>query len=307
MKDIGVIYLCRFAEGEAPVQRFLQSYREHAAGADHDFHVVFKGFVDPEKLEAFRALFAGLPIKAIELDDSGFDLGSYVRAAQAVSNRRLIFFNTFSQIQAADWLKHFDRAMDAPGVGVVGATGSWQSNAAGYERTAKRLLTKIWNMKPIRQATGRGDIEPLQTLPLAMKRRSRLRYILSAFHYIYNVIEYGRHPNPHIRTNAFMVDRAQFLSLRLPSFSNKKEAYRFESGRRSLTRQYLSRGLQLVVIDRNGKVYAIDQWYASGTFWVGDQSNLLVADNRTSDYAEGTAEFRSYLERAAWIDPWAPT
>lgn len=307
MRDVGVIYLCRFAEGDEPVRRFLQTYRDHAAGVEHDFHVVFKGFPDRATLDAARALFDGIAINAIELDDSGFDLGSYVAAAKAVSNRRLIFLNTFSQIQADNWLRHFDRAMNEPGVGVVGATGSWQSNAAGYERTLKRLLNKVWNLNGVRQITGRGAAEPPPALPLTMKRRSRLRYILSLFHYVYNVFEYGRHPNPHIRTNAFMVDRAQFLSLKLPSFKNKKDAYRFESGRRSLTRQYLARGLQTVVTDRNGKVYATEQWNVSETFWTGDQVNLLIADNRTCDYAEGTPEFRVYLEHAAWVDPWAPT
>lgn len=305
MHDVGVIYLCRFAEGEDSVRRFLATYRAYRAGIDHDFHVVFKGFPDRLKLEAFRALFDGLPINDIEVDDTGFDLGSYVKAAKAVPNRRVLFLNTFSQILADDWLQHFERAMNEPGVGIVGATGSWQSNAAGYERTAKRLLKKVWNLKPVRRATGRGNIEVPASPPLTMKRRSRLRYILSAFHYVYNVFEYGRHPNPHIRTNAFMVDRAQFLSLRLPAFKNKKDAYRFESGRRSLTRQYLARGLQPVVTGQDGKVYGIEQWDKSGTFWIGDQANLLVADNRTADYAQGTPELRTYLQHIAWIDPWA--
>jgi hypothetical protein len=307
MRDVGVIYLCRFAEGEEPVRRFLQTYRAHDAGIEHDFHVVFKGFPDQAKLEASRALFAGILINAIELDDMGFDLGSYVSAARKVSNRRVIFLNTFSQIQADNWLRHFDEAMNKPGIGVIGSTGSWQSNAASYERTLKRLVLKLWNFpSEMRRLAGAGT-DQSQSLPLTMQRRSRLRYILALFHYIYFVFEYGRHPNPHIRTNAFMVDRAQFLSLHFPSFENKKDAYRFESGRRSLTRQYIARGLQPVVVDRNGKAYAVDQWKASGTFWIDDQVNLLVADNRTCDYAEGAPELRTYLEHIAWVDPWART
>ena len=158
MRDVGVIYLCRFAEGEEPVRRFLGTYRAHDAGMAHDFHVVFKGFPDQARLEASRALFADIPINAIELDDTGFDLGSYVSAARKVSNRRVIFLNTFSQIRALNWLRHFDQAMNKSGVGVVGATGSWQSNAAGYERTAKRLLNKIWNLSGVRHVTGRGSV-----------------------------------------------------------------------------------------------------------------------------------------------------
>ncbi|HEY4141228.1 MAG TPA: hypothetical protein VGM57_07440 [Pseudolabrys sp.] len=304
MRDIGVIYLCRFAEGEEPVRRFLATYRAHDAGVDHDLHVVFKGFPDRVSLEKFYALFDGFDINPIELDDSGFDLGAYVRAAQAVSNRRVIFLNTFSQIQDANWLRHFDNAINAPNAGVVGATGSWQSNAASYERTLKRLLAKVGIFQKDLVPHSRPEGGSFQ-LPLTMQTRSPWRYLLSPFRYSYNVFEYGRHPNPHIRTNAFMVDRSQFLTLRFPSFANKTDAYKFESGRLSLTRQYIARGLKVVVVGRNGQAYAIDQWRNSGTFWTGDQSNLIVADNRTADYVEGSEKLRAYLEHIAWVDPWA--
>lgn len=308
MRDIGVIYLCRFAEGEEPVRRFLETYRAHEAGAAHDFHVVFKGFPDRASLERFRALFDGVAINPIELDDSGFDLGAYVRAAKAVSNRRVLFLNTFSRILADNWLKHFDHAMNEPAVGVAGATGSWQSNAASYERTLKRILVNIGVMlgRPRAQSgfdAGLGGDD--RFIPLGMQRRPLERYLFGPFEYLHKVYEYGRHPNPHLRTNAFMVDRAQFLSLRLPPFKNKRQAYEFESGRHSLTRQYLRRGLRTVVVGRDGKVFDTGEWDRSRTFWRDGQANLLVSDNRTDDYAAGTAKMQTYLEHIAWVDPWA--
>lgn len=306
MRDVGLIYLYRFAEGEQPVRRFLQTYRAHPAGMEHDLHVVFKGFPDRAQLELGRALFDGIPINAIELGDDGYDIGSYVAAARLVSNRRVLFLNTFSQIQGDNWLRYYDRALNAPGVGLVGATGSWQSLAAGYERNLKALLTWFRHMpSELRQIASNGPDH--QTVPLKMRNRSKLRYLLSPFHYLYALFEYGRHPNPHIRTNAFLVERTQFLSLALPTFRNKNNAYRFESGRQSLTRQYVARGLQPVVVDRNGEIYEIDRWKLSKTFWIDDQVNLLIADNRTCDYAEGTTELRAYLEYSAWLDPWTRT
>lgn len=305
MRDVGVIYLCRFAEGEEPVRRFLKSYRDHAAGVEHDFHVVFKGYPDRAKFEAARALFDRLSINAIQLDDSGFDLGSYVAAAKSVSNRRVIFLNTFSQIQADNWLRHFDIAMNEPGVGVVGATGSWQSNAASYERVLKRIFLEVRQKLPfVPPAPPSAPTSAVLPWALATKPRPLSRYLFAAFHFAYLLYEYGRHPNPHIRTNAFMADREQFLSLRLPAFHDKKEAYKFESGRRSLTRQYLARGLKTVVVDRNGTVYPVQHWNISSTFWIDGQANLLVGDNRTRDYAEGSPDMRLYLEHIAWRDPW---
>ena len=73
----------------------------------------------------------------------GFDLGSYVQAAKAVGNKRLIFFNTFSQILTDDWLAHFSRALSLPGVGLAGASGSWHANTSSYEGALKALFYKI--------------------------------------------------------------------------------------------------------------------------------------------------------------------
>lgn len=302
MRDIGIIYLCRFAEGEEPVRSFLASYRAHEAGVDHDLHVVFKGFPDRASLDRFRALFDGLVINVIELDDSGFDLGAYVRAARAVTNRRVIFLNTFSRILADNWLRYFDNAMNEPGVGVAGATGSWQSNAASYERILKRLIQRLWGWSE-KDKPNAGTVAQLP-LSIALQPRPAFRYLFAPFYYLYLIYQYGRHPNPHLRTNAIMVDRAQFLSLRLPDFRTKNDAYRVESGRLSLTRQYMAKGFKPVVIDRNGVSHAIEQWYASSTFWSGGQANLLIGDKRTRAYDAGTPEMRTYLEHSAWLDPW---
>ncbi len=303
MQDVGVIYLYRFAEGEAPVQRFVKSYRNYAAGMDHDFHVIFKGFPDRERLELGRALFAGRPINAIELPDEGYDLGSYLAAATAVSNRRLIFFNTFSQILGNDWLRYLSRALDVPGVGLAGATGSWHSKASGYEGALKRVFYRIRHLPRFARAVFGGGSK--QQKPMKMRNRRLLRYILSPFEYLYYIYEYGRHPNPHIRTNAFIIERDRFLSLDFPKFKKKGDVYRFESGRRSLTRQIIAQGLQPVVVGRNGEVYAIAEWKSSATFWRDGQTNLLVGDNRTRDYAEGDRDFCEYLEDSAWTHPWS--
>lgn len=305
--DLGVIYLCRFAEGEEPVRQFLTTYRAHPAGVDHDFHVVFKGFTDQASLARFRTLFDGLAINAIEVDDTGFDLGAYVKAARSVTNKRVIFLNTFSRIEGDNWLRLFDNAMNQPNVGVAGATGSWQSNAASYERVLKRIGLELWRKLPFvppaaAQAVKTANLEV--PWAVAMKPRPMSRYVYALWHWMVLLYEFGRHPNKHLRTNAFMVNREQFLSLDLPAFKDKKEAYRFESGRKSLTRQYMKRGLASVVVGRNGAVYPADQWNKSSTFWMNKQANLLVGDNRTLAYAEDSSDMQAYLEHIAWRDPW---
>jgi hypothetical protein len=135
-------------------------------------------------------------------------------------------------------------------------------------------------------------------------QRPIFRYLFAPAEYLHKLYEYGRFPNPHIRTNAFMMERERFLSLNFWCFKSKNDAYKFESGRRSMTRQILQQRLTPIVVDRNGEVYCITEWKSSSTFWIGEQSNLIIADNRTADYADADRWRRQSLENLAWVRPW---
>ncbi len=305
LASVGVIYLCRFAERERPVRAFVDSYRAHPAGLDHDLHVIFKGFRSPESLATARALFADLPIHPVELDDKAYDIGSYLTVARLVSNRRLIFFNTFAELLADRWLKKFDEALSLPGVGLVGATGSWQSPSSLY---VARL--KHWVRHPLDYLNYLNQLradpstagETMQPHGGQIFRRfcSSLYDLLRFDHYLARYIAY---PNPHIRTNAFMIERDRFLALKVPSFRTKFGVYRFESGRQSLTQQMLAQNLRPVVVDRNGHAYDVADWKSSSTFWIDQQKNLIVADNRTRDYSDGGQRIRARLQALAWENP----
>jgi hypothetical protein len=312
LADIGVVYLCRYAEGEPPGRNFVNTYRAHPAGVAHDFHVIFKGFPDQRKLAESRALFAGLPINPIELDDTGYDIGSYLAAAKIVSNSRLIFFNGFTELLADDWLKKFDNALSSPGVGLVGATGSWQSLSSYYEvlirlglHETRQFSDRLTERGSEETAGGQGD----QTIKgNGEDRRAAalgrgLYLLLRPDRYFLRLYEYGRYPNPHVRSNAFMIERARFLSLHMPSFAKKSGAYRFESGRRSMTKQIMAQGLKPVVVGRDGTIYDIQEWKAASTYWVGQQANLIAADRRTNQYANGSRDRRTRLQDYAWVHP----
>ena len=321
LADIGVVYLYRFAEGELPARDFLASYRAHAAGVDHDLHVIFKGFPDRRALASAQTMFAGLPIRAIELDDTGFDVGSYFAAAKLVSNRRLVFFNTFSELLTDDWLKKFDTALSHPEVGLVGATGSWQSLSSYYEAVIGIARYEIMLfLNRLREfTTGARHPKEGQDIEIeddgnrdtrgVVKRRIIARigrgfdHLFRLDRYVLYLFQYARYPNPHVRSNAFMIERDRFLSLRRPPFNKKHALYQFESGRRSMTKQIEAQGLKPVVVGRNGKFYNTSEWKASATFWNNQQANLIAADNRTRQYANATEVGRARLRDYAWVAP----
>lgn len=93
-------------------------------------------------------------------------------------------------------------------------------------------------------------------------------------------------PNIHIRSNAFMIDRKLFCATTEGlEIINKIDAFHFESGPKSLTRQVLARGKDILLVGRNGRGYSPKFWGNSDTFRQGMQKNLLVADNQTRNYA----------------------
>ncbi len=112
--------------------------------------------------------------------------------------------------------------------------------------------------------------------------------------------EFPPFPNPHLRTNGFMLARELMLELDWPLSRSKLEALALESGRRSISRQVWERGLDVRVVGRDGVAYPSERWRESATFRSGDQRNLLISDNRTLQYEQADAAFKSTLERMAW-------
>ena len=82
-----------------------------------------------------------------------------------------------------------------------------------------------------------------------------------------------------------MIDRESFCRITKGQvIAEKLDAYHFESGRQSLTRQILAMGREILLVGRNGRGYSPKWWLTSDTFQQGTQSNLLIADNQTRNF-----------------------
>jgi hypothetical protein len=113
-------------------------------------------------------------------------------------------------------------------------------------------------------------------------------------------------PNPHLRSNGFMLARELLLDLDWPPPTSKADAWALESGTRSMSRQIWQRDLEVLVVGRDGVAYPPERWRESATFRSGDQRNLLIADNRTRQYETAKGQLRSRLEQMSWGAPGAP-
>ena len=97
-----------------------------------------------------------------------------------------------------------------------------------------------------------------------------------------------------------MMKRELFIQCSKKRLRDKFDAYVLESGRRGLSNQLLKKGFKMLVIDRYGRTFEIKDWPLSLTYWINDQKNLLVSDNRTRQFEKSTVEDRQKLSSSAW-------
>ncbi|MCB1521481.1 MAG: hypothetical protein KDJ37_13015 [Hyphomicrobiaceae bacterium] len=106
-------------------------------------------------------------------------------------------------------------------------------------------------------------------------------------------------PNRHIRSNAMMLERAYWLSLEPPTLE-KRACNRFEAGTDGISRRIERAGGGLGILTRAGKLVLPPEWPKVPVYRVDQQQELLVADNRTADFALSSYFRRRKLARLAW-------
>jgi hypothetical protein len=200
--------------------------------------------------------------------DTGFDIGPYFAAAQEFAAPHFCFLNSFSVVLADDWLATLHGHVLRDGVGLVGATGSWESILSGAT-----------------VATGRAPWHWRLSHGLAFTPLDQL---------------FDPFPNPHVRTNGFVIARETLLRVGRPRLDRKMHAHLFESGRGGLSAGVRAMGLRLLVVGRDRRAYEPDEWNTSRTFRDGGQENLLVADNQTIAFADADPAQRALLSSMTW-------
>lgn len=276
-EKIAVNYLAYVPLGPSYLKRFLQSLKRYPPECDYCLNIVFNGSED-DGISAYDQILSEIaPSPSVFISPRKFDISTYFWLAQQLTNRYLLFLNTYSEVLDKNWLLFYKKAIELDNVGVVG------SSSAGWRGEYYRYIN---NDGPVRTF---GQIKS--------------RYVMwSNFRKFYG---------PHIRTNAFCIKRSVFLSLNYehlqPTFvkkwlgeDSKLRTLLFENGNKNMTNQIRNLGLQPVVVGKCGKIYYEDEWAESNTFWNGDQENLIIQDNQTLRYKNGSEEDREYLREWAW-------
>jgi hypothetical protein len=272
MKDLCLVYLARARSGLAPFEKFLQSVRRFPPGVPHDFLIVFKGFSSHSEIARWLALAEDLAPQKLLMRDFGFDLRAYGLAAWKMQNPWFCFLNSYSEPLAENWLAKMFAVARGNGVGLVGATASLES------MYSNALLERAAAPHP---------------LSIVSALRFRLRIWLCSRLFL-------PFPNPHIRTNAFILSREVMRRIWPRLILFKRSAYLFENGRNCMTRRIEHLQLKALIVGKDGLGYEQNIWHKSRTFRQGTQENILVADNQTRLYDSVDPATRERLSKLAW-------
>jgi hypothetical protein len=318
---IAVVHLVWGPLGTGPLHEFLTSYRRHPAGAEHELIVLLNNVPEPLPDELAAAL-QGVEHRLLRTPEPVQDLAAYAHAADRLEHERLCFLNSYSAILTPGWLAKLDHALDQPGAGLVGATGSWASLHSAvlnafllpnpYRRVVPARSVAREQMREIEleldAARAPAGAAPLSREPPPRTLHGSVLSTLRSFRPMpEQLLRFAPFPAYHVRTNAFMLDRSTFAALRMRPLDRKMDAYLLESGRASFTSQVRQMGLRTLVVARDGAFYDHPEWPVSATFWQGDQQGLLVADNQTRSYANGSYDRRRLLSAFAWGPASAPS
>jgi hypothetical protein len=125
--EVAVVHLVWAPLGPAALERFVASYRAHAAGTEHRLAIVFKGFGDAGPGADHLAPLEGIEHDTLRYDEPTLDLPTYGWSAAALDASHLCFLNSESVLLADGWLAALLEPLRDPGVGATGATGSYES------------------------------------------------------------------------------------------------------------------------------------------------------------------------------------
>ena len=276
--SISLVYLCRGKDnGFEAAQKFIEHYSMYDSGCKHELIVIFKGWDKTKEMhkQNIKLQFQLLDAKFVELDDDGFDWGAYMRVTPMLESDFICFLNTFSRPLSNFWLKNMHDCIKAKDIGICGATAAYKAWRFSFPFFEFRLGSII-------------------SYPLKIIRR--------LINHFYLLNHYPKQYCPHIRSNGFILEREIFIDFikttKIPI--SKRDCYKLESGNSSLSNYVMNLNKRLILIDKNGFGYDIEDWINSKTYCSPGQPELCIADNNTDLYDRSNIPNKKQMEHDVW-------
>jgi glycosyltransferase involved in cell wall biosynthesis len=332
-KSVAVVYLARVPEGIDVFARFADSYRKYDAGYPHDLILLAKGMENRGEKAYIEEIFKGIRHELMPISDEGFDINAYLDVARLLPHDYILFCNTHTEMLSGDWLGKMMAAGTSGNVGFVAATASYESISQSQKFISKAVwmtsngrlpfdsefyavfkqYLSLHSPKWIRSRKLKHRIAPDRFIKELFKARPDLTGIVDEFESYWAGItsdtgplgefrKFPYFPNAHLRSNCFLIETDLLRKLNFKLKLTKIECNLFESGVDSLSARLLRQGRKLLVVGADGTAFDVQDWPRSGTFRLGQQSNLLFGDNQTRSFDALSIEERELLSILTWGD-----
>ena len=265
-KDIVVVYLFSKYDSKKSIFNFIKNYKKFKSGKKHKLIICFKGSFNNSLEKKIKKLIHPNKFRTyVDPNVNDYDWGSYRRIASFNKKNIMFFFNCHSYPVVDNWLKKF---YDNFGYKVVLApTGSFQS------LTSSCLNGMYFN-----------------------------NFIKSFYYGILNLRYFKLFPNPHIRSNCYMISAKDYINLDLNVCNYKVDTWKNESGRNGMTQQLLKKGYKIYVINKKGEKIKMHEWKKSETYAYKNQSQLIIEDKHTREYNKLDKRKKFFYSVNCWGD-----
>lgn len=266
MKNIIVLYLISIYDKREFLTNFLNHYIKYESGKEHKLIICFKNFKKNDPIFSVNELNLVQHEKYLDNNQfNDFDWGSYKRVAEKNKNDVIFFMNCHSYPIVDNWLAHFVNNYENKTL--LGASGSMESmvNTAFTGSHSKNKLKSYY-------------------------------YALS------NFLRFPIFPNPHIRSNCFMISASDFIDLNF----NKKYRYKKigswinESGRNGMTNFLKKKNFQIYVINSDGLSFDECEWHKSETYACNNQNKLIISDKFTRIFSNADYNTKKKIKKNIW-------
>ena len=266
MKKIIVIYLISVYDKKENLTNFIKYYKRFNSGAKHKLLICFKNFKKEDPIFKNPSLKLIKYIKYIDNNNfNDYDWGSYRRIAKIYNENIIFFMNCHSYPLVKNWLKFFVNHYKPKTL--LGPCGS-------YESMVKNPINSI----------------------------NEKNYFKSILYSISNFVDFPLFPNPHIRSNCFMLSAKDLLSLKATNKYRfkKKSTWIDESGRNGMTNQLLKKNFSIFIINHDNKKFDIGDFKKSETYAYKEQSKLIISDKFTRQYQHSNKIKKNIIKKNIW-------
>lgn len=267
--NFNVVFLANYYEGLSSLVRFIKYYQIYKSGTKHNLIICFKNFCDKKIIVEWKKVINKRIKYKSYFDDykiDDYDWGSYKRIAKNNKNKIILFLNSHSYPIKKNWLKliakHYTKKS------LVGCTASYASLSSSF---------------------------------FSYPKYYKMNFLKCLIYGFFNLSRFPIFPNPHIRSNAFLIKGSDFLSLKLPIFFHYKlQTNMSESGWFGMTRQLKKRKFRIILANSKGKGYLEPDWIKSETFSYKNQDDLIISDNRTRIYKNSSLKDKRKEQKFHW-------